>query len=257
MADQITLFGRLIVSGNIETLTGLHVGGSTGAFAIGTVDKPVILNPVNGQPYIPGSSLRGKMRSLTEKYMGLPLRSMGSVRIHQPNQPEDYFASPVAQMYGVPAEDFTLPTRLVVRDVPMTSESVSKMRRAKTDLPYTELKTEVSIDRITSQANPRQIERVPAGAVFGPMDMTLSFYRREDLEFIGTLADGMMLLEDDYLGGNGSRGYGKIGFSDLTVSIKGGYTNPQVETLRYPSLFDFMSDLNEIAAITDRILFGG
>lgn len=258
MADQITLFGRMIIQGNIETLTGLHVGGSMGAFAIGSVDKPVILNPVNGQPYIPGSSLRGKMRSLTEKYMGLPLRGLGNrIRIHQPNNPDDYFASPVAQMYGVPAEDFTLPTRLVVRDIPMTAESVSRMRRAKTDMPYTELKTEVSIDRITSQANPRQIERVPAGAVFGPMDITLSFYRPEDLELVGTLADGMMLVEDDYLGGNGSRGYGKIAFSDLSITIKGGYKNPTVQVFEFPTLYDFMDSLTEVVAHIDSILFGG
>lgn len=241
MSDQITLFGRLFIHGDIVLKTGLHIGGSGGAFAIGTVDNTVITNPMTGQPYIPGSSLRGKIRSLTEKYLGLPLRSMGSVKIHQPNTEGDYFESPVAQIYGIPAMDFSLPTRLIVRDVDLRPDSAEMLRRARTELPFTEVKWEVSIDRVTSQANPRQMERVPAGAVFGPMEMVFSFYRPGDVELLATLFDGMLLLEDDYLGGQGSRGSGKIAFSNLVISLKGGHN--------YRDPIDFHKQYDDLAAL--------
>lgn len=246
--DRINLYGHLVMTGNIETITGLHIGGSGGAFSIGGVDKPVILNPLTGQPYIPGSSLRGKMRSLTEKYMGLPLRSMGSVRIHQPNHEADYRESPVAQIYGIPAEDFSLPTRLIVRDVPLHTDSAEQLRRARTELPYTEVKTEVSIDRITSQANPRQFERVPAGAVFGPMELIYSIYEWEDLDRFSLLIDGMALLEDDYLGGQGSRGYGKVIFRDLQIALKFGkeYRDQATWGTPYATLSDLSADWNAL-----------
>lgn len=242
---SITLQGRLFIRGNIEIKTGLHIGGSGGVFSIGSVDKTVIADPITGRPYIPGSSLRGKMRSLTEKYLGLPLRSMGSVSIHQPNKSEDYKASPVAQIYGIPAEDFNYPTRLVVRDVPLTPESADMLQRAKTDLPYTEVKTEVSIDRITSQANPRQIERVPAGAVFGPMELIYSFYLTKDVDILPTLFDGMLLLEDDYLGGQGARGSGKIAFANLEIIFKSQQNYSDPNTLRgfYEHLPALLADI--------------
>lgn len=215
---QIQLYGRIFIEGQIEALSGLHIGGSNTAFTIGGNDNAVIVNPMNGQPYIPGSSLKGKMRSLTEKYLGLRMTKHANVQMHTAESSEEYEASPVAQLYGIPAEDnFGLPTRLVFRDVGLTKPSADALRKAKTDLPYTEVKTEVSIDRITSQANPRSLERVPAGAIFGPMQIVMSIYRAEDIALIETLFEGMQLLEDDYLGGSGSRGSGRIRFNQLRV----------------------------------------
>jgi CRISPR-associated protein Csm3 len=258
MASQITLFGRLFVSGLIEAKTGLHIGSSGGAFAIGSVDKPVIVNPITGQPYIPGSSLRGKMRSLTEKYLGLPLRSEGrAVSIHEPTNESDYQQSPVAQLYGIAATDFSLPTRLVVRDVPLLPESVERLRRAKTELPYTEVKTEVSIDRITSQANPRQLERVPAGAVFGPMELIFSLYRPEDSALLNTLLDGLILLEDDYLGGQGSRGSGKVEFRNISLTLKAASSyRSSIPWETFTSLTDLTSQVESIQQYIDQQLFG-
>ncbi|PJF38168.1 MAG: type III-A CRISPR-associated RAMP protein Csm3, partial [Phototrophicales bacterium] len=123
--------------------------------------------------------------------------------MHQPNNKEAYDNSPVANLYGIPAEDFNLPTRLIVRDVFLTDESAERLKKARTGLPYTEIKTEVSIDRITSAANPRPLERVPAGATFGPMELIINFYLAEDANLVATLIDGMQLLEGDYLGGGG------------------------------------------------------
>lgn len=83
MAD-VKLRGRVILTGRIRALTGLHIGGSPGALAIGNVDMPVIRDAVTGRPYIPGSSLKGKMRSLAEKITGAPQnRRIGQdVNIH-------------------------------------------------------------------------------------------------------------------------------------------------------------------------------
>lgn len=216
------LYGRIFIEGTIVVRTGLHIGGSGGSFAIGGVDNPVIVNQITRQPYIPGSSLRGKMRSLTEKYLGeVTGQPIGQIEIHScRNDPDHYTNCPICNIYGITAEDFTQPTRLVVRDVSLTTESAEQLLRAKTTLQYTEVKTEVAIDRVTSQANPRDVERVPAGAVFGPMEMVYSIYGDMDIDWLRVLADGMQLLEDDYLGGLGSRGSGKIIFENLVVTLK-------------------------------------
>jgi len=134
----------------------------------------------------------------------------------------------VCQVFGVPGErDFATPTRLVVRDAFLSDESAQKLENAQTDLPYTEVKTEVSIDRVTSAANPRQMERVPAGAVFCQAEMVFSLYEgegcsaKEDLNRLNVLLEGMQLLEEDYLGGLGSRGSGKIKFRNIQVEFRG------------------------------------
>lgn len=222
------LHGRLIIRGTILAKTGLHIGGSGNSFSIGAVDNAVIKNPRTGEPYIPGSSLRGKMRSLTEKYQGAPLDFMintekTQIRLHMVKNAQEYEASTIAKIYGVASESFiTAPTRLIVRDVELTDQSRAELRQARTDTPYTEIKTEVSIDRITSQANPRQMERVPAGARFGDMEMVFSIYSLADVDLFPVVVEGMLLLEDDYLGGSGSRGSGKIVFEDLTLQLKTG-----------------------------------
>ena len=215
------LYGRLVIRGDILVKTGLHIGGSGGAFAIGGVDNPVIVNQVSGQPYIPGSSLRGKMRSLTEKYLGRTTgQRISQSEIHACKSEAEYVECPICNIFGITAEDFNWPTRLLVRDVALDPESAVAIREAKTSLPYTEVKTEVAIDRVTSQANPRDVERVPAGAVFGPMEFVYNIYAEQDVEWLKVLLDAMQLLEDDYLGGHGSRGSGKIAFQNLQLTLK-------------------------------------
>jgi len=217
--SQVKRFAVFIIRGRIEAVTGLRIGGSANNFSIGGNDNPVIRDPLTQQPYIPGSSLRGKMRSLLEKYYGLPLVKLGSVRLHLVKNAADYEKSPVANIFGVSANDqFGLPTRLLVRDVRLTAEAVQLLNAARTDAPFTEIKSEVAIDRITSQANPRTMERVPAGASFGPMELVYSVYQRRDVdEFLPVLLKGLELLEEDYLGGGGARGNGKVRFADLEV----------------------------------------
>ncbi|NLF79501.1 MAG: type III-A CRISPR-associated RAMP protein Csm3 [Chloroflexi bacterium] len=252
----LKLRGRVFITSEIVAVTGLHIGGSGGAFAIGGVDNPVIKNQINGQPYIPGSSLRGKMRSLTEKYLGeVTGQPIGNeVEIHTCKNQDAYEACPICNIYGISAGGTernnpiaNWPSRLVVRDVPLTPDSAERLQQAKTSLPFTEVKTEVAIDRVTSQANLRDIERVPAGAVFGPMELVYSIYDAKDVEWLSVLLDGMDLLQDDYLGGSGSRGGGKVVFADLDLMLKraGDYRSP-IHLGHYPTLSDLSQDFGAV-----------
>jgi len=252
MNQSLTLHGRLFIYADIKVHTGLHIGGSGGAFSIGAMDKPVISDPLTGQPYIPGSSIRGKMRSLTEKYLGkVTGQRINQGEIHTCKNKNEYSECPICNTYGVAASDFNLPARLIVRDVHLRPESAAQLRLAKTELPYTEVKTEVSIDRVTSQANPRSIERVPAGAVFGPLEMIFSFYNTRDIAFLDTLMDGLTLLEDDYLGGHGSRGSGKVAF----INLEAGYKSAQQYSSYVPfQTYETLADLTgNLLALKDRL----
>ncbi len=241
MAKTIELKGRVFVTFEVKAVTGLHIGGSDTGIEIGGVDKTVIRDPLTNYPYIPGSSLKGKMRSLLEKYHGLEQNQrIGQGYIHSCGADEKdkakaqaaYQKCDICQVFGVPGErDFATPTRLVVRDVHLSAYSAGELEKsARTDLPYTEVKTEVSIDRVTSAANPRQMERVPAGSVFGedskPGEMVYSIYdgdgcnASKDVERLRTLVEGLQLLEDDYLGGLGSRGSGKVQFQKIEVKVR-------------------------------------
>lgn len=225
---KIELKGRIFITFDIVALTGLSIGGSDTGIEIGGVDRTVIRDKLTNRPYIPGSSLKGKMRSLLEKYKGLKQnKRIGQGFIHTCEDKGEYDNCPVCQVFGVPGElKFATPTRLVVRDTFLSEESAQRLENAQTDLPYTEVKTEVSIDRVTSAANPRQIERVPAGVVFEKGEMVFSLYEgegcsvQEDLKQLKILLEGMQLVEDDYLGGLGSRGSGKVAFTNIQVSFR-------------------------------------
>lgn len=229
MTDKIQLFGRVFIEAQIKTITGLHIGGSSTDLEIGGLDKAVIRNPLTKQPYIPGSSLRGKMRSQMEKLLGLPQnRPIGEyVKIHTCDKETDYQKNggcPVCHVFGIPADmDYdSSPTRLAVRDADLTKESAMALIDARTDLLYAELKTEVAIDRITSVATPRTIERVPAGAIFGPAELVFGIYERDDYGRVKVVIDALQLVEDDYLGGSGSRGSGKVRFEKIHIYARNG-----------------------------------
>ncbi len=228
MATHITLYGRVFITGDIVLKTGLHIGATEGPLEIGGVDNPVIRDALTGRPYIPGSSLKGKMRSLAEKLTGAPQnKPIAKVTIHTAKTAEEYHKYWVNPIYGVPAEidyDIPAPTRLIVRDAYMSEASVEAFKtQAKTDLPFTELKTEVAIDRVTSAASPRTMERVPAGAVFSPFEMVYSvFDLPADIDNFANVLVSMQMLEDDYLGGQGSRGSGKIAFENVSLDLRTG-----------------------------------
>lgn len=224
---DVKLLGRVILSGDIEARTGMHIGGSPGALAIGNVDMPVIRDARTNRPYIPGSSLKGKMRSLTEKLSGAPQnqRIGRDVYIHVAKTLDEYNRHWVNPIFGVPGEvefEVPAPNRMIVRDVALSAASEQELLNTRTDLPYTEVKWEAAIDRVTSAATPRQIERVPAGAVFGPMELVFSLYLKDDVGLFDHVLTALQLVEDDYLGGHGSRGSGKVAFRNLAVTCKAG-----------------------------------
>lgn len=200
------LIKKIIFEGEITLLTGTHIGGTNSAMGIGGPDSTVVRNPINNKPYIPGSSLKGKMRSLIELNEGtISEVNMGNVKFGPTQNLKDL----AARLFGTanPKENNQQPSRLIVRDARLISDDAIF---TNTDLPYTESKTEVVIDRITSAAMPRQIERVPAGAKFD-FNMVLNIFTNDnELELIEAVKRSLKLLEDDYIGGNGSRGYGQI-----------------------------------------------
>lgn len=249
--SDIKLHGRVFISANIKSLTGLHIGGSGTGLEIGGVDKAVIRNPVDKKPYIPGSSLRGKMRSQTEKMLGKKQNNkIGQVTIHTCKTKDDYNKDGgcvVCHIFGVPAEDFSGPTRLVVRDVRLTEASAEAMDKANTELRYAEIKTEVAIDRVTSAATPRSLERVPAGAVFGPAEFVFGVYEPADFDRLKTVIEALQLVEDDYIGGAGSRGSGKVQFEDIKVCARsGGDYGKEIPLGDYGKVQDVLNDFGNI-----------
>ncbi len=257
MTKTIKLEGRVFVTFNLRAATGLHIGGSDAGIEIGGVDKTVIRDVLTNQPYIPGSSLKGKLRSLLEKYAGLPQnRNIGQAHIHSCADAASYAACAICLIFGVPGEEnFSTPTRVVVRDVHLEKESARRLENlARTDMPYTEVKTEVAIDRVTSKANPRQMERVPAGSIFGPAELVYSIYSGDagdpsrDVANLATLIEGLQLLEDDYLGGQGSRGSGKVRLEQIQVTARKRTLDAPhaVGKSTYPTLADLAEDTPQI-----------
>jgi CRISPR-associated protein Csm3 len=164
------------------------------------------------------------MRSLWEKMTGAPQnqRIGRDVFIHMAKTREEYESSEVSQIFGVTGDaEASFPTRLLVRDAFLSDESEKRLReQAQTDLPYTEVKWEAAIDRVTSAATPRQMERVPADTVFDGFELVFSIYRAQDIPLFVKVLEAMQLLQDDYLGGQGSRGSGKIAFEQVAISAR-------------------------------------
>jgi CRISPR-associated protein Csm3 len=229
---QLQLVGKLILSGELHCETGLHIGAGKGSLEIGGADNPVVKDAF-GLPYIPGSSLRGKIRSLLENAMGLTApselvylskRRGQEVRIHQSDRPDDeicllFGRSPgrMERMEGEAIEARSAsPARLTIYDAPLDQESITAQMRENLDDEITEVKSENAIDRITSQANPRTLERVPAGARF-KIRMVMDILCEEDKALAPRVIEGLRLLEDDALGGGGSRGSGRVRFSNLKL----------------------------------------
>lgn len=212
------------VTGTITLITGLHIGSGGGEMHIGGQDNPVIRNPLNNEPYIPGSSLKGKMRSLLEWRAGLAAVNGGgpvSYACYKRLCAEDQKVNAlmILRLFGIAGgedldlEDATVvgPTRLSFWDCSMEPDWVKRTRERGQLL--TETKMENSIDRVRGVAdNPRSTERVPAGARFD-FRLTMKQVNQEDLW--ETVWIGLKLLEMDSLGGSGSRGYGKIRFESL------------------------------------------
>jgi CRISPR-associated RAMP protein, csm3 family len=201
-----TIKGKVIIEGKIEVLTGLHIGTSGDFSAIGAVDNIVIRDTVTNKPMIPGSSLKGKMRYLLA-------RTKYNTSIELKNIKEEHES--IKRLFG--SSDPIVVSRLQFQDSLLAVKNFGKV---EFDLPYTEIKYENTIDRATGVANPRQQERVPAGSEF---DFKLVYNVEKTDEFEEDMKNillTMEVLEDDYLGGHGTRGYGRIKFKNLKLYKK-------------------------------------
>ena len=233
---ELKLIGKLILDGEMHCETGLHVGVGKGSLEIGGADNPVVKD-AHGRPYVPGSTLRGRIRALLEQASGMAIpselvfiskRKGQEVRIHQSDRPDDeiciLFGRSPGRMEKVGGGDIesnhATPARLSVFDAPLVPDSITAQMRETLDDELTEVKSENAIDRITSQANPRTLERVPAGARF-TIRMVLDMLCAEDAALTPLVVQGLRLLEDDALGGGGSRGSGRVRFGNLKLTWRG------------------------------------
>ena len=201
------LVKKIKINTSITLITGLHIGGNSENVEIGGIDNPVIKLASKGDvPYIPGSSLKGKMRCLLEQAAGAPKVGLDAK---------------VNNLFGITESKANntsnQPSKIIVRDA-MLSEDSKKMLLDcdNLDMPYTENKFENVIDRVKGIAqHPRQTERVPAGAVFNAEFIINIWDDDDENELIAMFEKAIRLLENDYLGGSGSRGYGQIKFGEM------------------------------------------
>ncbi len=211
--------GKYIINAELHCLTGLRIGGMAEEFEIGGLDNPVIKNPLDGKPYIPGSSLKGKMRSLMEWALGKvdvkPGRS-GSLQA-EPHSCKDP-ACDICAVFGTSAAEEAQagPTRLTVFDAMPAAGTVLQWEEVLGENVYTEIKTENRLDRLTSAADPRSMERVPQGSAFEVV-MAFDLYQEEDEPRLKRIFEAMALLEDSALGGSTSRGSGRVAFEKISV----------------------------------------
>lgn len=271
MLQPRPLIGKFRLQSTLVVKTGLHIGGGGENLDIGGLDKPVVRDPLTQYPYLPGSSIKGKLRSILERFYNKPLNRAGSrdtYRYESDDWVDGYSqvdsgdpiayqgarTCPISRLFGstggsnfwvesnlrrqeelevvesqgrvvtreIDGVEYTQikrgrnhPARLMIRDCHLQEESAKKLQRVDTRLYMTEWKFENGIDRVTAAANPRQIERVPADSRF---EFEL-VYTVEDVqqgvEDLQNIAVALSILEDDALGGHGSRGYGKVEFCNF------------------------------------------
>jgi len=226
---------KIIITGKVTAITGLHIGGTNNSMSIGELDNAVIRNPLTKEPYIPGSSLKGKMRSLTEiAHATYGAKPMGRDIKHTPSNNPAALASKLFGFTGHEVErtlddgrkvkdKLQQPSRVIVRDGNLLNADNLGIEL------YSEVKSETVIDRITSAAMPRQLERVPAGAEFG-LEIIISIFNSDDEN---TLVSGVFkaleMVQDDYLGGSGSRGSGQVKFQiDQVIARTDAYYRGEI-----------------------------
>lgn len=209
----------------LELVTGLHIGGSNSEMHIGGIDNAVIKHPYTLQPYIPGSSLKGRMRSLLEWRAGVVGDTNGkpvSAKVLENlNGPKREKAMAIARLFGLSGDaEGELarelgPSRLSFWDCNLTQEFLEARQPGEL---LTEAKSENAIDRIRGVAeHPRHTERVPAGASFH-FRLTVKQLDGDDSHLLQDILAGLKLLELDGIGGSSSRGYGKIRFAGMSLN---------------------------------------
>jgi len=228
---KIIFLGIASISGKLKCETGLHIGGGNDELKIGGIDKYVIKTADN-KPYIPGSSFKGKTRSLFEKWQGLTSNRSGGDKIfrYEAEDIDTALSCPLSRLFGSTSKEnnkLNFPARLVVRDFLPINFKLEK-------------KSENTLDRLTAHANPRTNERVANNSEFKlQLDYNLEVitdeqnniylgndsrkriddYLNDTINDFQNIFNTFILLEHSYLGGNGSRGYGRISFDDLKIEI--------------------------------------
>lgn len=292
--EQKPLLGKIRITSTLIAETGLHIGGGGENLDIGGLDKPVIRDPLTQFPYLPGSSTKGKLRSILERLLNKPLNRTGGSGTYryESDDLEDGFTQidglliryegaktcQISRLFGSTGSDCWIETdspqaqalervqnessryiawvdkaktgrfvennqaqlnqgeivkqftkfkgrncaaRLIIRDSHLLPESAELLKKVDTGLFMTEWKFENGIDRVTAAANPRQVERVPAGAKFN-FELVYTVEDAEQaIQDLQNIAIALAILEDDALGGNGSRGYGKVKFQNFNFSYRG------------------------------------
>jgi len=214
--SKIRLIAKYKIGTTMELLSGLHIGDSKETTEIGGIDSPVVRRKDNREPYIPGSSIKGKIRCLLEQVRGISV--VGN-------------CEEVNKVFGIAEKTNTISSRLIFRDAYMVKDEVfTKLEKGEfTDMPFTEMKVENTIDRIKGKAKDggiRNIERIPAGARFNieivvnivddnweankPDHEMQLVHQTKKKEVFSMLQEGIKLINNDYLGGSGSRGYGHV-----------------------------------------------
>jgi CRISPR-associated protein Csm3 len=217
------------ITADLTLASGLHIGAGDTEIHIGGIDNAVVKHPYSLEPYIPGSSLKGKIRSLLEWHAGVvgfaggnPIGLSHLDKIEDDGMREQ--AQTIIKLFGMSGGDSPDDkrieeigsTRLAFWDCPLNGQWVDE--RKELGQSFTEAKSENTIDRISGTArNPRQTERVPAGSVFD-FQLTLKTLDGDDEGLLETVLVGLKLLEYDSLGGSGSRGYGKLIFDNLKLN---------------------------------------
>ncbi|HZJ84462.1 MAG TPA: type III-A CRISPR-associated RAMP protein Csm3 [Syntrophomonadaceae bacterium] len=214
------MYGKILIRCKMIVLTGMHIGGFSAFSAIGAVDSPIIRDTFTNEPIVPGSSLKGKMRTLLAK----------AIKNDYITQPCKYDPEEIKRLFGSAGnkqeKENPKTARLQFADAFLTNADLLKRRRA-----MTEVKFENTINRLTAEANPRQIERVAKGAQFA-INLVYDMEKADEIEAdFANIARSMKLLSMDYLGGHGSRGYGRVAFSDFIIETKFGECPVDIDLL--------------------------
>lgn len=218
-----------VYKGVITLKSGLHIGSGDMEMHIGGTDSPVIKHPHTQDPYIPGSSLKGKTRSLLEMesgFMGVTGGSPVSPKTLDKAFDDGMRAKGEAIIRffgagGAEQDDSGTfgPTRVSFADCYLNEEW--KQRAKVNRWPLSEVKSENTINRVKGTAeHPRFIERVPEGTEFDFMITFKVLGEGEETLFENLLFKGLKLVEMDAVGGSGSRGYGRVAFSFAEPSIQ-------------------------------------
>ncbi|WP_300276476.1 type III-A CRISPR-associated RAMP protein Csm3 [Peptacetobacter sp.] len=207
------MFAKIEIKGKIKLETGMHIGGSTQFAAIGAIDSPVIRDSFTDLPMIPGSSFKGKLRTLLAKKY--------NTKLVEPDNDDQK----IKRLFGSSKKGEIKSSRLIFSDSILSNDDDLK----DIGVSSTEIKTENTINRITAIANPRQIERAVRGSIF---DFSIIYNAEEEKEIkedIELLKEGLKFLEYDYIGGHGSRGYGRVKIEDLNLDVVVGKIDNKIK----------------------------